>query len=167
MTFCIKNSEQNVIDCDAVSHLEGVSNQIFGLGRMSSVETKGDDLIAKYWMYPRVFNTTSYLNHTLLADKKDKLPINVCLYQGEKFVDFGIRVKDPKCYKRLTTMLDSIRDEHVANLDSELDVKPKVSLISEILIVTKTVGARAFAIEGLGFLSSGLGLGLGGFGFLG
>jgi len=150
-----------VLDCDAVSHLEGVTNNIFGLGRMSGERIKGGDELVKYWMYPRIFNTTTYLNHTLLPDKTDKLPINVCLYQGEKFIDFGIRVKDPKCYARLTNMLDSIREEHVAELDSNLSVKPTVSLISEILMVNRLVGERSFAIERLGFLTSGFGLGFG------
>lgn len=156
-----------MVDCDAISHLEGVTNEIFGLGRMSPVQFKGGDELVKYWLYPRVFNTSTYLNHTLLADKKDKLPINVCLYQGEKFVDFGIRVEDPMCYKRLTTMLDAIKEEHIAELDSDLNVKPRVSLISEILMVKKSINERTFAIEGLGFLTSGFGLGFGGLGFLG
>jgi hypothetical protein len=58
-------------------------------------------------------------------------------------------------------MLDSIREEHVAELDTNLSVKPTVSLISEILMVNRLVGERSFAIERLGFLTSGFGLGFG------
>ena len=116
-------------------------------------EVKGEQI--KYWMYPRVFNTTMYLNHTLLADKDDKLPINVCLYQSDNFVDFGIRIKDVKCYQSLVRILESIKEKHVVDLDSDLAVKPTVSLISEILIADRPLSPRAFAIERFGGLTSG------------
>jgi len=149
---------QDIISCDAVSHLDGVKNDIFGIGRMLE---KNKENNVRYWLYPRIINTTLYLNHTLITDKSDKLPINVMLYQGDKFIDFGVRVIDLKCYNRLVSNFDLITNEHIVELDSDLDVRPTVSLISEILFIDRNINRRAFAIESLGFLTSGFGLGFG------
>jgi hypothetical protein len=153
-------SDKSIVECDGISHLDGVSFELFGLGHMSV--SNGE--VEKYWMYPRDVNSSVYLNHTLISDVKDKLPINVMLYHGDKFVDFGIRVEDLKCYKRLVSLLDSVKEEHLVNIDSELEVKPTVSLISEVLVMGRSLSRRAFAIEALGrFGPFG---GLGGFGGL-
>ena len=79
------------------------------------------------------------------------------MYQGEKFVDFGIRVQEEKCFQRLVKVLDMVKQAHNAELESDLVVKPTVSLISEVLIMDRLVNRRAFAIESLGGLTAGFG----------
>jgi len=140
-----------IIECDAVNHLVDVPNKVFGLGRMPAV--KGE--LTKYWMYPRVENSTFYLNHHLNLNTTNDG--NVVLYHGDKFVDIGVRVKDLKCYQRLVNFLDSITVEHEVELDSTLTVKPKISIFSEVLLLDNPkVLRRSFFIENLGFLNQGL-----------
>ena len=116
---------------------------------------KGEPI--KYWMYPRVFNTTTYLNHTLLVNQNDTAPISISLYQSDKSIDAGIRIGNEKCFQRIVNFFDTVKVSH--DVDFAGVVGEKVSLFSEILIVDRVIHERAFGIEVFG----GLGL----FGLLG
>ena len=137
-------------------HLSGVPNKIYGIGRIPVV--KGE--VARYWLYPRVENTTTYLNHSWgVINKAVETPVNIVLYSGEKFVDFGIRVPSDKCYQRIVRFLDGVTGEQVVEVESGVVPRPTVNLIGEVLIVDPTMQRRS--ILGLLVVSSLLG----GFGF--
>jgi len=145
MKFSCRGIEE-IIDCDAVRHLSGVSTRFFGLGRVPVV--KGES--ARYWLYPRIENTTTYLNHTWnFINKTTESPVNTLLYQGDKFINFGIRVPDLKCYQRIVKFLDTITVEQFVELESDLVVRPTVGLIGEVLIVDPTMTKRNLGPLGL------------------
>ena len=158
-----------MITCDAERSLINVPHKLFGLGRLPVV-----DGVVKYGLYPKVVlpdNTTSYLDHTWqVVNSTTDAPVPMNVFFGEKVVDFGIRVTDEKCYKRIVSFLDSIVDERKVTLNTVAEIDPVVSLIGEVFIVEPTQDRRAFAIEWLGGLTSGFfpgkfgGLSLGGLG---
>ena len=124
---------------------------------------KGESV--KYWLYPKVLNASTYVNHTFLLNVTDKAPISISLYQSDKFIDFGFRVTDVKCYERLVTFFDAVPIEHVAELESDLVVKPTVSLLGEVLLIETSKEKRRGGGFGGGFgrgFGGGFGRGFGG-----
>jgi hypothetical protein len=164
MKFTCRSVEVT-IDCDAVRHLSGVPTKIFGLSRIPVV--KGE--VPRFWLYPRVENSTVYLNHTWnFINKTAQSPVDVVLYQGEKFVDFGIRVPEAKCYERIVKFLNGVTSEQVVELESSVVPRPTVNMIGEVLIVDQVMEKRRVGggLGALGLLAL-LSIGGAGFGFLG
>ena len=175
MQFYLKSLNETV-NCDAQAHLNGVDPLIYGFG----IDTIVKDDSIRYWMYPRVLNTSMYQNHNVVLNETGKPLVNLCLYYSEKFVDHGIRVTDLKCYKSLVKHFEAIKYENVVEIESDLLVKPSVSLIGEILIVESSMEKRRGGGFGGGFgrgfgrgfgggfgrgFGGGFGRGFGGFGF--
>ncbi len=53
-----------------------------------------------------------------------------------------MRVPDLKCYQRLVGLIRGSSTGRIVNLESDLPVKPVVSLIGEVLILDKEVSKR-------------------------
>jgi len=167
------------ITCDAVSHLNDLTNLFYGFGRRIN-EVKGSLEMTKYWMYPKVFNTSNYFNHSIVLNESiSKSPVNLCLYYSEKFVDFGVRVTDLKCFKSLANYFSSQNQTEHALVESEQGpITASVSLIGEIAVVESSMEKRGRFGGGFGRgfgggfgggfgrgFGGGFGRGFGGFGF--
>jgi hypothetical protein len=143
------------VECPAVFEwpVSGVpSYKIFGLGVVPEfVDAKAE--LVRYWLYPRQLDNVTYVNHTVLFDGAVR---DIFLYYGEKFVEYGFRVTDIKCFGRLIGLIRGSSVERVIPLDAERSVT--VPMIGEVLVYDKEVSKRW--LYGYGF-----GLGLGGWGY--
>jgi len=154
------------ISCDAQKHLDGISHLLYGFGIDANMKGGVDSI--RYWMYPKILNTTMYLNHSVVLNASNlshdmSHDMNMCLYYSDKFVDHGIRITDLKCYQSLVKHFEMIKEEHVAEIESDLLVKPTVSLIGEIMVLDSSMEKRRGGFGGHGGFGRG-GFGGGGFG---
>jgi hypothetical protein len=160
------------VTCDAVKNLPGVPDKFFGLGRVAAAASEEAHEATTFGLYPKqlqpITNETIYLNRTWdfveESSHRDE-QVFLSLYHAEVNGDFGIRVPDVKCFKRLIEFLATIESERVVEIDS-LDQQEKVSLIGEVLILEQVKSRRFLgALLLLGLLSGGpLGFGFGAFG---
>jgi len=97
-------------------------------------------------LYPRQSDNITYVNHTLILDGGAR---DIFLYYGEKFVEYGLRVTDAKCFQRLVGLLRKSSLELMIPLVSDLEIKPVVPMIGEVLIFDKDVSKRW--LHGFGF----------------
>jgi hypothetical protein len=151
---CRGNGAIEFVSCDAVLHLAGVPQRVFGLGRIADSNEKHDG--TTFGLYPKQFqaitNSTIYLNRTwdfaAAAEKREQVFIS--LYHAEVNGDFGVRVPDIKCYERLVKNINANVLERSVELDSfHHESLQKVSLIGEVLILEQ-IKVRRFIGGGLG-----------------
>ena len=165
VTQCIYRPKDKVIscrgftgevECPAVceSHGEERVYKIFGLGYVPELVDAKPELV-RYWLYPRSLDNVTYFNRTVITEGGVR---DLFLYYGEKFVELGLRVTDLKCYERIVRLIRVSSVEHIVNLESELEVKPTVPLVGEVLVLDKEVSKRW--LWGYGW-----GLGYGGWGY--
>jgi hypothetical protein len=109
----------------------------FGLGMIPELNGLKTDLV-KYWMYPRSLDNMTYVNHIIMVDGIFR---DVFLYYGEKFVEYGIRVTDSKCFGRLVNLING-SPVHMLPIESDFIIKSAVSMIGEVLIFDKDVSKR-------------------------
>jgi hypothetical protein len=112
----------------------------YGFGRRIN-EVKGSLKTAKYWMYPKVFNTSNYLSHSIVLNESiSKSSVNLCLYYSDKFVDFGVRVTDLKCFKNLANFFNSQNETEHTLVESETGPKAaSISLIGKIAVIESSM----------------------------
>ena len=149
------------VECPAVCESKGVQQhlyKIFGLGYVPELDDVKAELV-RYWLYPRSLDNMTYYNHSIITESGVR---DIFLYYGDKFVEYGLRVTDLKCYERIVGLIKVSSVEHVVTLDSELEIKPTVPLVGEILVFDKEVSKRW--LYGYGW---GLGLNRWGYGGLG
>lgn len=156
--FSCRGHTNDFITCDAVKHLPGVPNKLFGLGRVAPSSEEHENTV--FGLYPKqlqaITNETVYLNNTWeFVDAKSQEEKEVCLsvYHAEDHHEefFGIRVPDVKCYQRIVAFLDTItHEEHaeIFNIENEKSTE-KVILIGEVFIVEEVKVRRGFG-GGLG-----------------
>jgi hypothetical protein len=140
--FTCRGLKSEIITCDAERSLVNVPHKLFGLGRLPTVH--GEEV--KFGLFPKVVrpdNTTGYLDDRWeLVNTTAETTVPLSFYHGDKFVDFGIRVADEKCYQRIVSFLGTIVGEQQVTLDTELEVDPAVGLIGEVFIVEPTQERR-------------------------
>ena len=145
------------VECPAVFEwpASGVpAFRVFGLGIIPEFVDAKIELV-RYWLYPRSLNNITYVNHTFVLDGAARV---VFLYYGEKFVEYGFRVTDAKCFGRLFGLIRGSSVEHKVPVLGASGVKTEVPMIGEVLVYDKEVSKRW--LYGYGF-----GLGLGGWGY--
>jgi hypothetical protein len=148
VTKCIFNHETRVlnchgftgeVECPTVFETTGdLESRVFGLGIIPELVNAKVDQV-RFWLYPRSLDNVSYGNHTVTVDGAVR---DIVLYFGAKFVEYGLRVPDLKCYQRLVGLIRGSSTGRIVNLESDLPVKPVVSLIGEVLILDKEVSKR-------------------------
>ena len=117
--------------------MTGLANKIYGLGRVST-PVKGD--LVKYWMYPRVFNTTTYSNHK----KNTTESFDIELYHSATInQNFGIRLTESKCFTNMVNFINTLRKEKEVTLVESGDANQQVKLFGEVLIVNQDEQKRA------------------------
>jgi len=129
------------VECPAVFEwpASGVpAFRVFGLGIIPEFVDAKIELV-RYWLYPRSLNNITYVNHTFVLDGAAR---DVFLYYGEKFVEYGFRVTDAKCFGRLIGLIRGSSVEHMIPLESDLTVKPVVPMIGEVMVLDKDVSKR-------------------------
>ena len=126
-----------------MSHLNDLTNLFYGFGRRIN-EVKGSLEMTKYWMYPKVFNTSNYFNHSIVLNESiSKSPVNLCLYYSDEFVDFGVRVTDLKCYQSLVKYFGTLNETDHSFVESEMALTTStVSLVGEIAVFETTMEKR-------------------------
>lgn len=103
---------------------------MYGIGSMVKDANSSD--IVKFKLFPK--------NLTELTYGESKVPTlkgknaDLFLYQSEKLNDFGIMVKDSKCYKKLIDFFGSVKKELIVDKMAEKRLS-KVSLIGYVLNV--------------------------------
>ena len=95
-------------------------------------------------MYPKIFNSSKYLNYSIVLNETiSQSPVNLCLYYSDKFVDYGVRVTDLKCYQSLVKYFDTLNETNHVVVESEASLSTStVSLIGEIAIVETSMEKR-------------------------
>ena len=126
-----------------MSHLNSLPYLFYGFGRRVN-EASGNMESTKYWMYPKVSNTSNYLNHTVVLNETiSKSPVNLFLYNSDKFVDFGVRVTDLKCYQSLVRYFGTLNETDHSLVESEMSLNTTtVSLVGEIAVFETTMEKR-------------------------
>jgi len=109
----------------------------FGLGIIHELIGAKTDAV-KYWMYPRSLDNMTYVNHIIMADGAFR---DVFLYYGEKFVEYGFRVTDLKCFARLVGLISG-SPEHMLPIESDIIVESVVPMIGEVLVFDEEVSKR-------------------------
>ena len=145
------------VECPAVFEwpASGVpAFRVFGLGIIPEFVDAKIELVS-YWLYPRSLNNITYVNHTFSVEGAVR---DIFLYYGEKFVEYGFRVTDAKCFGRLIGLIRGSSVEHKVPVLGDSGVKTEVPMIGEVLVYDKEVSKRW--LYGYGF-----GLGLGGWGY--
>jgi len=155
---------QGIVECPVVYDVTGLGAaskkmDVFGLG-FNTLDTIKPEF-TKFWMYPRSMDNTTYENHTVMGTDKQ---IDLVLYYAEKFIDYGFRVTDLKCYTSLVSMFRFSNDTHMVPVESDLLVRPMIPLFSEVMIIDKEMHKRFIGGRGFG---GGFGRGFGGFGRFG
>jgi len=150
-----------VVDCDAVLEVSrlNISFDVFGIAKDSIML----DDAKVYELYPRRLSNSSmvYMNNSVIVDGKEE---KIVLYAASSSSRSGIRVVDSSCFDRVVVQLEKIVDSHAIELESSLEVKPKVQVIGEILVADKSKQRRFLFGLGLGLgwgFPFGFGLGLG------
>lgn len=161
--FIIKYSFFNfrtvgLIECPAVFECKGDRVfRVFGLSRIPEM-VEGKTEMMRYWLYPRKLDNSTYFNHTIrIGDALSDL----VLYFGDKFIDYGFRVTDLKCYERLVGLFKESTMTHLVPLEG---IKTEVPLFGEVLVLDKNVQKKWLYGYGWG-LGSSLGWGWGGLGY--
>jgi hypothetical protein len=140
------------VECPAIFEVTGdLEARVFGIGFVPELTNVKVEQV-RYWLYPRSLDNVTYVNHTTTVDGVVR---DIVLYYGDKFVEYGIRVTDIKCYQRLVSLVKGSSSGRVVTLESDLPVKPVVSLIGEVLIYDKEVSKRW--LWGYGWGLGGLG----------
>ena len=128
-------SSSGEVECPTVFEVkEDFQSKVFGLERIVPELNNQHAESVKYWLYPRLSDNMTFVNHTTIVDGVSK---DLLLYYSAKFVDFGLRVTQKKCYQRLVTLIKNSPSDHQVNLQTDLPVKSIVSLIGEISISDK------------------------------
>ena len=166
VTQCVYKPEERVIHCGGVGgdvqcpvifewpKSDVPMYKIFGLGIVPEfVKAKTESV--RYWLYPRSLENSTYFNHTLIVDGGNR---NVVLYYCEKFIEYGFRVTDVKCFDRLISLIRGSSVERMVPVLGDSGVKTTLPLIGEVLVYDKEVSKRW--LYGYGF-----GLGYGGWGY--
>jgi hypothetical protein len=147
------------VECPAICEAKGERTyKIFGLGYVPElIDAKPEQV--RYFLYPRSLDNVTYYNHTVITENGLR---DIFLYYGDKFIEWGLRVTDLKCYERIVSLIKVSSVEHIVTLDTELDIDPTVPLIGEVLVYDKEISKRW--LWGYGW---GLGLNRWGYGGLG
>jgi len=145
------------VECPTIFHtVDGIESRVFGMGFIPEfIEVTPENV--RFWLYPRSLDNITYVDHTVVVDGVTK---NIVLYYGDKMVEHGMRVTDLKCYERMVGLIKGSSSGRSVTLESDLPVKPVVTMIGEVLVMDKVVSKR----WGYGY-GWGLGLGYGGWGW--
>jgi hypothetical protein len=131
------------LECPAIVDIRGeLIYKVFGLGFVPELNNVKSEQV-RYWLYPRSLDNVTYVNHTITVDGVVR---DIVLYYGDKFVEYGIRVTDIRCFERLVALIKTST------------IGEGSSLFGEVLIYDKEVSKRW--LWGYGW-----GLGLGGWGY--
>jgi len=131
------------LECPAILDIKGESiYKVFGLGFVPELTNVKSDLV-RYWLFPRSLDNITYVNHTITVDGGVR---DLFLYYGDRFVEYGLRVTDIRCFERLVALIRT----SVGTVGT--------SLFGEVLVFDKEVSKRW--LWGYGW-----GLGYGGWGY--
>lgn len=151
-------------ECEAIANVSALGSKMFSIYGIGKLSTEIKDMKAesvRFFLYPRNIDNQTYFNYSVPIEGSN---VDLVLYYAEKFIDYGLRVTDLKCYERIVDMFSRSIENHVVRLESDLLVKPEVSLIGEILCNDKTVQKRWLYGYGWGYPYYG-GWGYGGYGY--
>jgi len=154
-TQCVYREETKMIsctgfpgelECPAIFEWKGDhTTHVFGFGFVPEL-LNAKPVDTRYWLYPRSLDNVTYTDHTFTVDGGVK---NLVLYYGDRFIEYGLRITDIRCFERMIALIKS----------SSVGVG---SLIGEVLIYDKEVSKRWLYGYGFGLYN---GWGYGGLGF--
>lgn len=134
-----------IIECPTEGKFGGLAKElgVFGISRVEGLEKVNPEEV-RYWFYPRRLDNSTYFNRTVLVDG---IPRDLVLYYSEKFVDFGIRVTNMKCYQSLVRLFNGVS----VNKMVQIEGGSNVSLFGEVLMLDREISKRWLPGFGWGF----------------
>ena len=139
-TIACKDVNLNVFECPVVFEwpiLPSISlYKIFGLAIALDIDVTKKESI-KFWLYPWQSNNSKYMDHTIMTNNGIK---DLFIYYGDKFIDYGFRISEIKCYERLVDLIRGSPLQNTNLLESDLNVKlrqKEVPMIGQVLIFDK------------------------------
>ena len=87
------------------------SFQMFGIGSMEKVGNSTDEV--KFKLFPKNLTDLTYGESKVTTTKGKQ--VDLYLYQSEKQTDYGIMVKDEKCYKKLLDFFGLVKKELIVD----------------------------------------------------
>lgn len=115
------------LECEADWKMnKSIKLELFAIGKPNDYQN-----VKAYKLFPRKIDNTAWMNNVVKIDGER---FNITLHSGETD-DYGIEVKDKKCFKELNELLkDSGRDEliHLADNDKTERVIADFSLMMRV-----------------------------------
>jgi hypothetical protein len=136
---CKGDDDNEIIECSAEAKFGDLSKDltVFGISRIVDVSKEISRESVRYWFYPRSIDNATYRDHKVLDGSEQK---DLVLYYSEKFIDFGIRVTDEKCYISIVQLFDGATMNHMVSVNG--DEKEDISLFGEVLIANQETAKR-------------------------
>jgi hypothetical protein len=118
MLVCLGKSGKS--ECEAFMKLPSDVNY-----DLYAIETL-DEAPMKFHIIPRKQDNTAWLQHWITEDGAKKF---FTLYQSNKFVDYGLQVKDAECFRKTVELLKKSPRHETIFFESELKDKPESTKI--------------------------------------
>jgi len=135
-TECVYSKESSILSCHGVTGLKEcpvelkmqadrkIKFELFGLAW--PLETSEIISEWRFRIFPRKLDNSAWISGTVDKD--------VSLYHSEKYNDYGLWVKDQKCFEDLVTLLKASLRRELVELE---DKKTQVTIIGDIILAEK------------------------------
>ena len=124
-------SPTGMADCETASNFEDFSStkfESFGIGKSSE---------GKFSLFPRKLDNTAFLSDS--SDKKNAKS-KLSIFADEKLTDFGLKLKDNECFKKIEEVLTgSLRNEIVHLEDASSKENKTAYLIAELMVINEVI----------------------------
>lgn len=129
------------VECDADLQIDKTFNatfNVFGISAQSNVVLNRQKI---YELYPKKILSISdeYLENSVSANQNIE---KIVLYTAPASTKNGLRILEPLCFKKLSTLLNSINQQYPIDIETNKASKVKASIIGEITIVDKATQKR-------------------------
>jgi hypothetical protein len=139
-TIACKDVNLNVCECPVFFEWPILPSfalyKIFGLDIALDIDVAKKEPI-KFRLYPWQSNNSKNVDHTIININGIK---DIFIYYGDKFVDYGFRISEFKCYQRLVDLIrgSSVQNKNLTKSDLNVQLAQKeMSMIGQVLIFDK------------------------------
>lgn len=126
-----------VVECEAISNFtefSPIKYEVFGLGRIENNKQALSAEFIKFSLIPRKLDNSAWISNEVVENGVEK---SLSLFHSIKYEDFGLRIKDLACYEKFVTLVSSFVQDNIVTLESELAVKPTVSLFGDLVLLER------------------------------
>ena len=124
-------SPKGSIQCETTSNFEDFSSTKFDCFGIS----KSND--GKFSLFPRELDNTAFLS---ASSHKKNVESKLSIFADEKLTDFGLKLKDNECFKKIEEVLTgSLRNEIVHLEDASSKENKTEYLIAELMVINEVI----------------------------